>query len=186
MSKTTIPTGGITDAAVTTAKITDANISTAKLADDAVTDAKLGTLTQITFNSTQSASSNVNTLDDYEEGTWSPALGNFGGSNETFVAPRYTKVGRLVTVSCQLQIGSFSSDSSNFLLTGLPFTCKNEGGTTFGTVPFRQTNTSTMGLTIGDNNTQMEMYAIPSGGQFNYNDFGQYKTMAFVAQNETA
>ena len=70
MSKTTIPTGGITDAAVTTAKITDANISTAKLADDAVTDAKLGTLTQITFNSTQSASSNVNTLDDYEEGTW--------------------------------------------------------------------------------------------------------------------
>jgi hypothetical protein len=40
MSKTTIPTGGLSDAAVTTAKITDANITTAKIADDAVTSAK--------------------------------------------------------------------------------------------------------------------------------------------------
>ena len=40
MSKTTIPTGGLTDAAVTTAKITDANITTAKIAEDAVTSAK--------------------------------------------------------------------------------------------------------------------------------------------------
>ena len=41
MSKTTIPTGGLADAAVTTAKITDANIATAKIADDAVTVAKV-------------------------------------------------------------------------------------------------------------------------------------------------
>ena len=40
MSKTTIPTAGLADAAVTTAKITDANITTAKIADDAVTSAK--------------------------------------------------------------------------------------------------------------------------------------------------
>ena len=40
MSKTTIPTGVLADAAVTTAKITDANITTAKIADDAVTAAK--------------------------------------------------------------------------------------------------------------------------------------------------
>ena len=40
MSKTTIPTGGLADSAVTTAKITDANITTAKIADDAVTAAK--------------------------------------------------------------------------------------------------------------------------------------------------
>ena len=125
-------------------------------------------------------------LDDYEEGTWTPALSNFGGSNETFIAPRYTKIGRLVTVSCQLQIGSFPSDGSTFALSGLPYTCKNDGGTTFGTVPFRQTNTNIMGLTIGDNNTVMEMYGLDDGGgQFNYNDFGQSKQMAFVAQYET-
>ena len=126
-----------------------------------------------------------NLLNDYEEGTWSPALGNFGGSNENFIDPRYTKIGRLVTVSMQLQIGSFPSDGSSFLITGLPFTVKSGSGTTYGTVPFRQTNSSTMGLTFGGNNTQIEMYAIPSGGQFNYNDFGQSKQMAFVAQYET-
>jgi len=125
-------------------------------------------------------------LDDYEEGTWSPALNNFGGSNETFIAPRYTKIGRLVTVSCQLQIGSFPSDGSTFAMSGLPYTCKNAGGTTFGTVPFRQTNSNIMGLTIGDNNTVMEMYGLDDGGgQFNYNDFGQSKQMSFVAQYET-
>ena len=175
MSKTTIPTGGLADA----------GISTAKLADDAVTDAKIGTLTQIAFNATASVSTNANTLDDYEEGAWSPALGNFGGSNESFIDPRYTKIGRLVTVSCQLQIGSFPSDGSSFLIIGLPFTVKSGSGTTYGTVPFRQTNTSTKGLTFGGNNTQIEMYAVPSGGQFNYNDFGQSKQMAFVAQYET-
>mgnify|MGYP001411736858 FL=1 len=43
-----------------------------------------------------------------------------------------------------------------------------------------------MGLTIGDNNTVMEMYGLDDGGgQFNYNDFGQSKQMAFVAQYET-
>ena len=124
-------------------------------------------------------------LDDYEEGTWSPALGNFGGSNESFIDPRFTKIGRLVTVSCQLQIGTFPSDGSSFLISGLPFTVKSGSGTTYGTVPFRQTNTSTMGLTFGGNNTLIEMYAIPNGGQFNYNDFGQSKIMAFVAQYET-
>ena len=125
-------------------------------------------------------------LDDYEEGTWSPALNNFGGSNESFIDPRYTKIGRLVTISCQLQIGSFPSDGSTFALSGLPYTCKNANGTTFGTVPFRQTNSNIMGLTIGDNNTIMEMYGLDDGGgQFNYNDFGQSKQMAFVAQYET-
>tara|TARA_R100001015_G_C4559817_1_gene119888 strand:- start:287 stop:862 length:576 start_codon:yes stop_codon:yes gene_type:complete len=37
MSKTTIPTGGLADSAVTSAKITDGTIATADIADDAVT-----------------------------------------------------------------------------------------------------------------------------------------------------
>ena len=40
MSKTTIPTGGLADSAVTTAKITDGTIATADIADSAVTAAK--------------------------------------------------------------------------------------------------------------------------------------------------
>ena len=41
MSKTTIPTNGLADSAVTTAKITDATIASGDLADDAVTAAKI-------------------------------------------------------------------------------------------------------------------------------------------------
>ena len=40
MIKTTIPTGGLADSAVTTAKITDGTIATADIADSAVTAAK--------------------------------------------------------------------------------------------------------------------------------------------------
>ena len=53
----------------------------------------------ITFPASQSASSDANTLDDYEEGTWTPTqgagltvVGTFGSSG------RYTKVGRIVTL----------------------------------------------------------------------------------------
>tara|TARA_R100001440_G_C2494352_1_gene115583 strand:- start:348 stop:938 length:591 start_codon:yes stop_codon:yes gene_type:complete len=58
MSKTTIPTGGLADSAVTTAKITDATIASGDLADDAVTAAKiadavgLGKILQITSGTT--------------------------------------------------------------------------------------------------------------------------------------
>jgi len=61
----------------------------------------------ITFPATQSASSDANTLDDYEEGTFSPAptpsSGSFGGVTSD---GRYTKVGRLVTVSVNILITS--------------------------------------------------------------------------------
>ena len=53
----------------------------------------------ITFPATQSASSDANTLDDYEEGTWTPALAGEGGGSNTFTNKYgyYTKIGRLVT-----------------------------------------------------------------------------------------
>ena len=56
--------------------------------------------TGITFPATQSASSNANTLDDYEEGTWTPNQGSgltVSGSFES--AGYYTKIGNLVTIS---------------------------------------------------------------------------------------
>jgi len=44
----------------------------------------------------------VNTLDDYEEGTWTPVFGGSGGtSGQTYTTQtgRYTKIGKLVTAS---------------------------------------------------------------------------------------
>jgi hypothetical protein len=55
----------------------------------------------ITFPATQSASSNANTLDDYEEGTWTPVVGGVSLTGKG----RYTKVGRLVSISFANQTG---------------------------------------------------------------------------------
>jgi hypothetical protein len=77
----------------------------------------------ITFPATQSASSDANTLDDYEEGTWTPTF-IFGGGSATYTTRTgtYTKVGRLVTVQILIVINTVSSPSSTLEITSLPFT----------------------------------------------------------------
>ena len=80
----------------------------------------------ITFPATQSASSDANTLDDYEEGTWTPSFGSTSGSaTYTNQAGTYTKVGRLVTAVFFVRINVSSSLVSDGNLNGLPFTAAN-------------------------------------------------------------
>jgi len=60
-----------------------------------------------------------NKLEDYEEGTWTPALQNGGTFN--VLNAKYTKVGSLVYIGFYVQISSIPSNSGQILLTGLPF-----------------------------------------------------------------
>jgi len=76
--------------------------------------------TGITFPATQSASTDANTLDDYEEGTWTPTLG--GTATYSFQGGSYTKVGRLVTAQGWLIVSSIGTGATNNV-SGLPFTC---------------------------------------------------------------
>jgi hypothetical protein len=77
----------------------------------------------IAFPATQSASTNANTLDDYEEGTWTPALTSAAGTLATVAngTGYYTKIGRLVTITCRPQITLNGTGSSALYLAGLPF-----------------------------------------------------------------
>jgi hypothetical protein len=87
----------------------------------------------ITFPSTQQASSNVNTLDDYEEGTWTPTLGNQGTMTFDVRNGRYTKVGNMVFAQFHIDILSTGTGSGTLSFNNLPFTAKNalgEYGTT--------------------------------------------------------
>jgi len=72
----------------------------------------------ITFPATASASSNANTLDDYEEGTWTPTVG--GTATYSTQAGSYTKVGRLVTVTFNITISVLGTGSAT-TVEGLPF-----------------------------------------------------------------
>lgn len=73
---------------------------------------------QIVFPATQVPSAGANTLDDYEEGTWTPAVG--GTATYTTQTGTYTKIGRQVTVNCTLTINSIGSGSAS-TISGLPF-----------------------------------------------------------------
>jgi trimeric autotransporter adhesin len=120
----------------------------------------LGTNTALTINSSLNAtfagtaeiqngvyiggSAAANLLDDYEEGTWTPAIsgdGTAGTYTNGTTQATYTKIGRMVTVN--FGIGSFSTatgGTGNLRITGLPFT-KTAGQSPTGSVWFSSVNT---------------------------------------------
>jgi hypothetical protein len=103
----------------------------------------------ITFPATQSASTDVNTLDDYEEGTWTPTIrgstvsGTYTPSTTTAF---YTKIGNVVTVWCFVDMrgGTATGGTGVLLLESLPFNYKAgsafAGNTRFDNVDYPQTS----------------------------------------------
>ena len=71
----------------------------------------------ITFPATQVASADANTLDDYEEGTWTPSVG--GTATYSIQLGRYTKIGNIVHVEFMLTSNGGAGASN--AITGLPF-----------------------------------------------------------------
>jgi len=85
------------------------------------TDGVLAVGSGIQFPATQVASANVNTLDDYEEGTWTPTVLSAGYTLATSEGT-YTKIGRQFTLRAQINFSAVNAlSSSSVQLTGLPF-----------------------------------------------------------------
>jgi hypothetical protein len=64
------------------------------------------------------------TLNDYEEGTWTPIFTRAGSAPTVSYAARqgrYTKIGRLVYISVIVSVISQSGGSGNYAIQGLPF-----------------------------------------------------------------
>jgi hypothetical protein len=83
----------------------------------------------ITFPASQSASSDANTLDDYEEGTYTPSI-TFGnattGQSYSVQTGRYTKIGRICQVQAQLIFTNKGTATGTARVT-LPFTAAGAG-----------------------------------------------------------
>ena len=81
-----------------------------------------------------------NTLDDYEEGTWTPVMtgdgGSAGSASTTVYGAAYTKIGNLVTAMCYIRWANIGSYSGNAAITGLPFTSANNSLRTQGNITF--------------------------------------------------
>lgn len=88
---------------------------------------KLQVSNGITFPATQVDCSDANTLDDYEEGTWTPAISGTtlaGAGTYSVQVGRYTKIGNTVTVHLNLT-WSAHTGTGNMTISGLPFTSAN-------------------------------------------------------------
>lgn len=85
----------------------------------------------VTFPATQSNSSNANTLDDYEEGTWTATFSPLTSGSITLSTSTgaYVKIGRQVTLTGFFNVSSTSTPLGRLRISGLPFTTAT--GTSF-------------------------------------------------------
>jgi hypothetical protein len=85
----------------------------------------LGLKGQVKFPAVQVPSSNVNTLDDYKEGTFTPKL-QFGGLSVGITYSEqtgyYTKIGNLVNIVINMTLTNKGSSVGSATITDLPFT----------------------------------------------------------------
>lgn len=121
-----------TDNTVPRFDLTAGNIQTSGVSiDDSNNLTVPGTITvtggQVAFPATQNASADANTLDDYEEGTWTPVatfvtLGDLSVVYST-QAGWYTKIGREVFIGFAISCSTFTYTTSagEFRITGAPF-----------------------------------------------------------------
>jgi hypothetical protein len=110
----------------------------------------------------------ANTLDDYEEGTWTGLIAGSttaGTFTNLINSCSYTKIGRQVTVQYYVQWES-GTGTGNLILTGLPFTSRNESGFYYaGTLSYAnvlRTANATPAPNIYHNATQIEFLQIPT------------------------
>jgi len=118
----------------------------------------------ITFPGTQSASSNANTLDDYEEGDWTPVIADAssGGNTGTFTnaGSTYTKIGRQVFIQVYMSAINTSgmTGSNTFFIRNLPFTSTmNAQGNFYSYRLGRNASTVSSSISLGSGATYMQI-----------------------------
>ncbi|HVY51258.1 MAG TPA: DUF2793 domain-containing protein [Devosia sp.] len=124
---------------------------------------------RLAFPATQNPSTDANTLDDYEEGTWTPAL-NFGtgstGITYSDQRGRYTKLGNLVTAQGQISLTSKGSSTGAAQIVGLPFASLNDSMFGSCAVGFASGFTSVVGAVLAivqPNASKISLYQSANG-----------------------
>ncbi len=103
----------------------------------------------------------ANKLDDYEEGTWTPADGSGAGLTFTNVVGNYTKVGRSVTVTGYIEVPT-TSNTSAVKISGLPFQSLNSTARSAGGIGYKQ-STEADTIMIDANTTTTSVYTNAGG-----------------------
>ena len=125
----------------------------------------------ITFPATQVAATDANTLDDYEEGNFTPTIvgtTTAGTGTYTLQVGRYTKIGRSVNIQFRVQWTAHTGTGS-MTVGGLPFTSLNTANTHAAvSIGYANNVVYTAGATpmgfIVPNTTGITLVQMPSGG----------------------
>jgi hypothetical protein len=125
---------------------------------------------QVTFPAIQNPSANANTLDDYEEGTFTPVITFGGGSTGityTVQEGYYTKIGNRVFYDITIVLSAKGSSTGTALITGLPFTSGSSGsnfvaGAMFASSMSAGTTTMVVGQ-LNQSNTTITMIRYDAG-----------------------
>jgi hypothetical protein len=123
----------------------------------------------ITFPATASASSDANTLDDYEEGTWTPTVaGSSTAGTYTLATIKayYTKIGNQVTCWASFGFSAATGGAGYIKIAGLPFSYK--------------ANSAFVGII---NATSLNTSASSSNGMTLLNDTATSATTIYVSLN---
>ena len=147
----------------------------------------------ITFNGDTAA---ANALDDYEEGTWTPAIYTYSGVTTTSISTYgiYTKIGNICHIHAKISATLSSLPGQTFTITGLPFTatnssdteqraiitiggdCNNLGGNAIGKAHFRTNGTELQGVYLNSGTTAYWTYNTMDSTSFEINIHGFYTT----------
>lgn len=134
----------------------------------------------ISFPATQVASSDANTLDDYEEGTWTP---NLGGTETGTFSGTYTKIGRYVIAAFTINVTLIGTGSTS-QISGLPFSMGSVGTQT-GSVSYFDTTLSTNVLLMlrMDSGTTIKVGGIGAASASITGAYGVFKNGATLVGN---
>ena len=124
---------------------------------------------QLKFPASQNASTNANTLDDYEEGTFTPTANVI--TYDAGTTARYVKIGRMVHVQAFLDFPA-TGDTGQAKITNMPFTSVTSAVLAVGFVGGQVTNAA--GCRVESNSTELTLRAAAGGANLtNANCSGQ-------------
>ncbi len=135
------------------------------------------TFNGVIFPASQAALSDPNTLDDYEEGVWTPAFGVSSGLTGSWTYSKqfgkYTKIGRLVHCVFSLAWNAKPSAGSALRLGGIPFNiedadnCQGFVSSCWGvTFTSRTGGTGSQIAITAEDTTHAGIYVFGSGSTF--------------------
>jgi hypothetical protein len=151
----------------------------------------------IKFPASQVASSDANTLDDYEEGTWTPAYSASVTSagwayNTTNTSGSYIKIGKMMRLTGRLAITSTGSSAGSLYISGLPSINADSGQGNWGamnTAYYANFATSVSGVigrvTQGDNKVVLSKNTSTISFDMVVTDLTNNSDLIFVIQYNT-